>query len=258
MKHVVSYSGGAGSWATAKRVADRYGYDDLILVFTDTRWEDEDLYRFLDESVRLMIPRGASYFELAEGRNIWQVFRDERFLGNSRIDPCSKILKRQLFRRWLEANFTPDEVTIYIGIGWDEDHRFEPARKRFEPYRLVAPMLEPPYLDRDQVFAWMAEDGPKPPRLYALGMPHNNCGGGCVKAGKAQFLQLLRVMPDRFKEWENNEQSLRDQLGNVSILTDRRGGIRKPMTLRQLREENEAKPCQTSLDDEWGGRGCFV
>ncbi len=40
MKHVVMFSGGAGSWATARRVIDR-GLDPVLL-FADTRMEDED------------------------------------------------------------------------------------------------------------------------------------------------------------------------------------------------------------------------
>lgn len=34
--HVVMFSGGAGSWATAKRVAERHGTEGLVLLFADT------------------------------------------------------------------------------------------------------------------------------------------------------------------------------------------------------------------------------
>lgn len=37
MRHVVMFSGGLGSWATAKRVADKHGTDNLFLVFADVR-----------------------------------------------------------------------------------------------------------------------------------------------------------------------------------------------------------------------------
>lgn len=59
MKHIVFYSGGICSRATAKRVAERYGTKDLILFFTDTMIEDEDLYRFLDETSKEI---GGEYF----------------------------------------------------------------------------------------------------------------------------------------------------------------------------------------------------
>ncbi len=44
--HVVMFSGGAGSWAAAKRIAAR----PLTLLFADTLIEDGDLYRFLDDA----------------------------------------------------------------------------------------------------------------------------------------------------------------------------------------------------------------
>jgi PP-loop superfamily ATP-utilizing enzyme len=34
---VVQFSGGIASWAVARRVADRYGVDDLVLLFADTQ-----------------------------------------------------------------------------------------------------------------------------------------------------------------------------------------------------------------------------
>ena len=48
--HLVFYSGGLSSYFTAKRVAKSYGVENLKLLFTDTMIEDEDLYRFLEES----------------------------------------------------------------------------------------------------------------------------------------------------------------------------------------------------------------
>ena len=50
MKHVVFYSGGVASYCVAKRVVQQYGTKDVVLLFTDTNYEHEDLYRFLDES----------------------------------------------------------------------------------------------------------------------------------------------------------------------------------------------------------------
>jgi hypothetical protein len=39
---IVMFSGGIGSWAAAKRVAERHGTDNLTLLFTDTLIEDGD------------------------------------------------------------------------------------------------------------------------------------------------------------------------------------------------------------------------
>jgi 3'-phosphoadenosine 5'-phosphosulfate sulfotransferase (PAPS reductase)/FAD synthetase len=254
--HVVLYSGGVSSWAAAKRVADLQGTDDLTLLFTDTMSEDEDTYRFLRESAAEV---GGELIEIADGRNIWEVFRDSRVLGNSRIDPCSRILKRELARKWINENCAPLESVVYLGISWDEEHRYLRAKRHWQPYTLLAPLCERPFVTkRGQI--QMAEDAGLPiPRLYKMGFPHANCGGGCVKAGAAHFRHLLKEMPDRFAEWERNEESMREFLDrDVSILKDRAGGDARPMTLRELRERVERDEIDEQLQLDWGGCGCML
>jgi len=248
------FSGGSGSWAAAKRVAEKYGTVDLTLVFTDTLVEDLDLYRFLGEAAANV---GGTLVRLVEGRTIWDVFRDERFLGNSRVDPCSRILKRQMADRWIKTNCAPDTTTIYVGIDWSEIHRYERLAQRRLPWRYEAPLCEAPYLTKPEILHWIKREGIEPPRLYGLGFAHNNCGGGCVKAGIGHFAHLLAVLPNVFTDWESHENQLREQLGDVSILRDRSGGVSKPLPLATLRARIEAG---TDAVDQFeiGGCGCFV
>ena len=102
----------------------------------------------------------------------------------------------------------------------------------------------------------LEDRGIVPPRLYRMGFDHNNCGGGCVKAGQGHFVRLLDRLPDVFATWEAKEQEMRDLLGDVSILKDRIGGTARPMTLRDLRERHESG--DTTIDLwEVGGCDCF-
>ena len=197
---------------------------------------------------------------IADGRTPWDVFRDERFLGNSRVDPCSKILKRKLLDRWLSENCDPVHTIVYVGIDWTEEHRFARLRARREvsgwTYR--APLCEPPYVTKREILSAMRSAGVDPPRLYALGFPHNNCGGFCVKAGQAHFLRLLDTMPERYAFHESQEEAMRQMLGrDVSILKDTRGGEKRPLTLRVLRERAEVD--RESIDKfDFGGCGCAI
>jgi hypothetical protein len=254
LRHVVMFSGGVGSWAAAKRVVERHGTHSVLLLFTDTLMEDADLYRFLGEvESRLDVP----LLRLVEGRNPWQVYFDERFIGNSRVDPCSKILKRQMADRWLTENCDPADTTVYVGIDWSEEHRYTRLRERRLPWRYEAPMCEPPYLTRQMMLDALRADGIEPPRLYAHGFAHNNCGGFCCKAGQGHFATLLREFPKRYAFHEAMEEMLRQWVGgDQSILRDRRNGESVPLTLRQLRERIETGQ-QPDLFDI-GGCGCFV
>lgn len=240
MKRVVMFSSGIGSWYAARRVVDRHGTDGLVLLFADTLVEDADNYRFLEEAAKDV---GGELIRIAEGRDPWTVFFDEKFLGNSRIDPCSKILKRRFMRNWMEKNCRPEETIAYIGIDWTEIHRYEKSKKYWEPWRVEAPLCERPFADKKQMIREAAVRGLKPPRMYAMGFSHANCQGACVKAGQGQWALLLKTMPDRYAYHESREQEFRAFIGkDVAILKETGAdGKGKPLTLTALRERIENK-----------------
>lgn len=262
-KHVVMFSGGIGSWAAAKRVALEHGTDDLYLVFTDVKGnnpsdnvgEDPDTYRFIQDAVANI---GGHYIYLNTGLDIWGVFAKERFLGNSRLAKCSHELKQKPARKWLNENCDPENTIVYVGIDWTETHRIPAIVRNYLPYKAEAPLTVEPYLSKQQMIDWATSEGLKTPRLYDLGFAHNNCGGGCVRAGQGQFKKLLLLMPERYAEWEKQEEKMRVLLDrDVSILRRTVNGVRETVTLKTLREEITSEP---SLVDDFdlGGCGCFV
>lgn len=293
-QHVVMWSGGITSWAVAQLAAERYGTDNLTLLFADTKYEDEDLYRWNREASEQI---GVPLTVVADGRDPWQVFNDKLFIGNTRIAPCSQLLKAVPCENWLFDNADPTYTTVHVGIDWTEVHRLPAIRSNYAhtragcasrkfkqqchglftvdgrlagpgcpnllpvPWKVEAPLTEAPYRDKD---FWLAEAnrlGLKPPRLYELGWEHNNCGGRCIKGGQGQWAHLLKVFPERYAEVESQEEALRTKLGkDVAFLRDRRGGETKPLTLTVLRSriENEDAGQAGLFDaDDWGGCGCL-
>lgn len=255
MRHVVMFSSGAGSAVAGRRVVDRFGAADVTLLFADVNGEHEDNYRFLREAAAWI---GVEPVILDnDGRTIWDVFKRVRFLGNTRIDPCSRVLKREPMRAWLEAHCDPADTTAYLGFDWTEERRHDRAQGYWTPWRMESPLLWPPTIDKGDALAELAAAGIEPPWLTRQGFPHANCGGGCVKAGIGQFKRLLQVAPDEYRHWEEQEAEVRDLLGDVAILRDRRGGMTKPMSLRTLRLRLEADPSAHG-GAEWGGCNCMT
>ncbi|MEE6209001.1 hypothetical protein U3A55_02365 [Salarchaeum sp. III] len=256
IKHIIFYSGGIGSWATAKRVVARHGRENVILLFTDTLIEDSDLYRFIDETVEEL---GCEYVRLEDGRTPWEVFKDVRYLGNSRIAQCSHQLKQKPAHEWIKANYKPDECILYLGIDWTESHRTKAPVKNYAPYKVEFPMCEEPYVNKVEMIKELERLGIESPRLYERGYSHNNCGGFCVRAGQGHFAHLLKDNPELYKYHEEKEQEMIKFLDkDVSILRRQKKGVKYNLTLKQLREEIESDQTEQIDFDDVGGCGCMV
>lgn len=241
MKHVVQFSGGIGSFGVALRVAAKHGTKNMTLLIADTKAEDPDLWRFADDTSRLL---GVPLTVVADGRNPWELFRDKRFLGNDRIAPCTKYLKQIPCRKWMKQHAPVGDSIVYIGI---ENSKRDRARIRaiarnWKPWRVQFPLCNKwePVRTKEQLLNEARSYGIEPPAMYALGFEHNNCGGLCVRAGQKQWRHTLDVLPERFAYAEAQEQTLREQLGDVTILRQRRKGVAYPLSLAELRRQHQA------------------
>lgn len=298
MRHVVMFSGGVGSFAAADRVVSQFGRDvtllfaDTLIEDADLYRFLVESAAFLTGKAGLgevsglaarasntppssdMMRRRAHLAALrsdcrqvipglvwiADGRTPWEVFRDVRFLGTARVAQCSRELKQKMVDGWLEVNRSAADTIVHVGIDWTEEHRLVRLRalRGAQGWDYRAPLCEPPIYSKETGFKRLAEVSIQPPRLYALGFSHNNCGGGCVRAGVGHFAHLYRALPVVYAEWEAGEAGMREFLGrdDIAILRDRSDGDTKPLTLVQLRRRLDAGH-QPDLF-EIGGCGCFI
>lgn len=253
-RNVVQFSTGLASAEVLWRTTKLYGRANVLALTADTLIEDDDNWRFARQVVRaLSVP----WVVLADGRTPMQVGRDEGIVPNNRLAVCSRILKRELLRRFIEAHFDPARTVIQLGFDWTEPHRRDAARGPWAPYAIECPLMEPPHVTKAGLVGTFRDRGIEPPSLYADGFAHANCGGGCVRSGQAQFETLLRKRPAVYAEWEAEEERSREEIGkDVAILRDRRGGSVRPLTLRVFRERLESAPALFDHDD-WGACNCM-
>lgn len=251
MQYVVSYSGGIGSFCAAHRLKQAVDPSNITLLFCDTLIEDEDLYRFLNESAqKLNLP----LVKIADGRTPWEVFRDKKYQGNTRTAHCSQVLKTELARKWINKNM-PD-ATLVLGIGWEEQERLGRAQKNWS-IPVIAPLCEKPWLGPQDMREIVKSYGIEIPRLYALGFPHNNCGGFCVRAGLKQFAALKKHFPERFEHHRQEQEKLMKVVPNVKpFLRKTVDGKINYLTLAEFADMTEVDNGEPQL--QWGGCGCFI
>jgi len=253
MRHIVQFSTGVASAEIAWRLVGQHGRDAVLLLTADTRKEDADNWRFAHEVHGRL---GCEWVVLADGRTPMQVGRDRRVVPNNRMAVCSLILKRKLLRDYLDAHIDPAIAAIYLGYDWTEVERIKKAAPNWAPYMVRTPLADHPFVSKPDLLQAFRDRGIEPPRLYAQGFPHANCGGACVRGGQAQWELLLRVNRPRYLEWEADEEQTRAELGkDVAILRDRNHGGMTPLPLRTFRERIDAQPGLFDCDD-WGACGC--
>ena len=254
MKHIVSFSGGMGSFAEAKSCVDKFGKENVTLLFADTMMEDEDLYRFLDECVAFL---GCELVTLTDGRTPFEIFKDVKFMGNSMVDPCSKLLKREPLNKWFKKNYQPEDAHMHLGIDYSEEHRLVGVQKRMKPYIYRSTLVE----DGRIIHKDFSEQfGIKRPRLYNWKLGHNNCGGFCIKAGLGHYKALFDASPERYAEFETKEADVYESLGAVyPFLKKTEDKVLKRLTLKEYREQY-LEPNKVSVEDaqEYGGCGCAI
>lgn len=237
MQHVISVGGGFTSTLyTPERVIATHGKENVTLLMARLPNEDPDVWR-LCAAVEQEFGVPITY--IGKDLTPWDIFHKVGMIGNTRIDPCSKQLKRDVLKAYLKKHFDPADTTLHVGITWDEQHRMSSIVGGWGKlgYRVEAPLLENFYLSRDEQMADCERRFGFVPRLYRYGFSHNNCGGACVKAGMKEWARLYYYLPDVYAWWEENETLFRDTKGkNVAILRDRSGGKVRPLPLKDFRQ----------------------
>lgn len=217
---IATVSGGLASAWCAEWALRNFPKEQVVLYFNDTKWEHPDLYRFLNDLEAFLdhpITRDNN------GMSPEDLFYKHHAIPNSRMPFCSRVLKAEMLQK-----FYKDGDTLVFGIGADEARR---ATRILQVYQLIAtkkkkwctlrfPLIEE-NITRENINAFMARTGIRPPILYEMGFTHNNCSGGCVRAGKAHWAHLLKMLPGVYAERERAENKFREKFKkDVHILKD--------------------------------------
>lgn len=239
MKHIVLYSGGASSAYTAYLVNQEH-HSDMILLHTPTYSEHPDADRFRKQF--------ASYLDLpitvqADGRDIWQLIKDQHCLPSDRIPFCSRILKSEPQLKFYES--IKDDFIVYLGYDWTEWRRAQrtSARLKHEGINVSYPLMDTNTTSeyaksfiRDTVKICLPQ-----PYLY---LSHNNCLP-CFKGGKQHFYQVYKYYPEYFEKAVKAEMEIGHTVFKDKSLTELRDVWQAQIPL--FTDEDDLRPCMCAL-----------
>jgi hypothetical protein len=225
VKHIVGYSGGAASAVVAKIVKDKYP-DDTILLFHDTMTEPEDNKRFREEFASFI---DAEIIDKSDGRNIWQVFEDEGYLGNGRNTMCSRILKQELSLEYLKKS---QPAILYIGFTMEEHMRAQRVTARYMKHGIEVkfPLIEQKITKEECHHRIENCWNIRTPKNYEWA-EHANCIP-CIKGKKAYWGLIYMFEREAWQVASDYEEkfgqtifteagSLKDEIGNCLRLANK-------------------------------------
>lgn len=229
MNKIVTISGGLTSAYVGKLVLEEDINAELI--FTDTSWEHPDLYRFLDDLEKLFNKK-ITRLKHPKYKDPEDLFYKQGVLGSNRIPICSRVLKVEVLQNYLKEKYK-NNCIVYFGIDYSEKHRAERIKFQYDKLNIETkfPLVEmKEFFIKDKIEKWLKENNIEIPVLYKQGYSHNNCSGGCVRAGKKSWLHLLKNNPELYLRRERVEREFKG--GKFTFI--------KGVSLKELRE-NENK-----------------
>lgn len=217
------WSGGVTSAVACKLAIDLYGKENIQVIFIDTRNEDNDTYRFMEDCAKWYgVP--IEIISSDKYNNIQAVWLKYKSLNNATGAICSSELKRQVREKWEKDNKWKHQV---FGFDLNESKRVKGMVLNHKHTKPIFPLMMYGLTKKDCIKI-IQDAGIIIPRVYSYGYLNNNCfKTGCVQGGIGYWQKIKKEYPDKFNAMAEIEH----------VLTKLKG---KPVTMLKD-QSNEAK-----------------
>jgi len=200
--------------AVACKIAiDQYGADNCRVIFIDTKNEDEDSYRFLDDcstwlqkEIEVISAIPTQYLDIED---VWETHKQ---LNTANGAICSYKLKRCVRELWEKGNEWSLQV---FGFEFDkkEFNRAQSFKLNHAHTNPIFPLLFHA-LTKSDCIRRLNKAGVEVPRAYKLGFHNNNClKTGCITGGIGYWQKIQRDFPEKFDAMAGIEHKLTNERG---------------------------------------------
>ncbi|MCB9047637.1 MAG: hypothetical protein H6550_16000 [Chitinophagales bacterium] len=215
------WSGGVDSALACKLALDWWGKDCVVVIFIDTRNEDDDTVRFMYDCERWY---GVTIYRISSKKwdNIQEVWEHYLSLNVATGAICSTELKRVVRQDFQMKNNFSHQV---FGFDADEIRRAKNMKRNYPDSKPIFPLIYEMY-KKGEALKVLQKNGIEPPLSYRMGYSNNNClKTGCVKGGIGYWQKFQKDFPDRFDRMAEMEHKLTNEKGEpVTICKDQSKG----------------------------------
>lgn len=195
---VVWFSCGAASAVAAKLTLAKHS--DAVVAYCDTGSEHPDNERFLADCTA-WFGRPVTVLKSDRYADVWQVWRERRFL----VSPAGALCTAEMKRKVRFAFQRPDDIQVF-GYTAEETGRAARFREQNFEVRLQTPLIDAG-LTKSDCLAMLERAGIALPAMYLLGYQNNNCIG-CPKGGMGYWNKIRRDFPAVFARMSALEAEL--------------------------------------------------
>ncbi|HRL05080.1 MAG TPA: phosphoadenosine phosphosulfate reductase family protein [Brevundimonas diminuta] len=232
---VAWYSDGDASAVAAMLALHEYGPERVVVARIDVGSEHPDNERFRAEveawlGVKIVTLKSEKYVDT------WDVWETEGYLRDQYGAPCTRALKRNVRESFAGMN----DIQVF-GFTHEEQGRAEEFAWRNPEIMLWSPLIEN-MLTKNDCHAIVSRAGIEIPAMYRLGYLNNNCIG-CVKGGMWYWNKIRRDFPEVFARMAKLERKF-----DFALLSDRRGGKRRPLFLDELEPNRGRKQDEPKIE----------
>lgn len=197
VQDIVRYSFGICSAYTAVRLKEQC--KEPICLYSDTKREDEDTYRFGFEVAKKW---NLNMVEASDGRDLWDVFRQENFIPHRKYNSCSVRMKIAPAEAWLKEFC--GSANVWFGYDINEEDRAEKLLARW-PHSNLTPrfMLMEESVTKAACFGFFQQHGIAPPSIYQH-FQHANCLP-CKNYSELDWQAFRYYYPEKFEDAQKLE-----------------------------------------------------
>jgi hypothetical protein len=207
------WSGGVTSAVSCKIAIDIFGIDRCRFIMIDTKNEDDDTYRFLNDCEKWYGKKIEIITAIGEKYNsIQEVWKKHLSLNVANGAICSNILKRKCREDWQKT--AGYEYQIF-GFEFDkkEFNRAIAMKLNHPKAKSIYPLLLYGY-DKKKCIEIIEEANIEIPKMYQYGFENNNCfKTGCVQGGIGYWQKMKIEFPDKFNAMAEVEHELTNLSG---------------------------------------------
>ena len=201
------FSCGANSAVATKLTIQKYGLEDVDIVYCDTGGEHPDSMRFLMDceewfGKKITILKSEKY------EDHFDVWEKTGFINGIYGARCTTELKKVLRFAFQKV----DDLQIF-GYSAEEETRIKRFNKTFPEVMTEFPLYDLG-LQKNDCVGMLMEIGINIPTMYKLGFNNNNCIG-CCKGGAGYWNRIRKHFPEQFKKASKIERKLNHAIVKV-------------------------------------------